>query len=131
MSEDGVTSRRPYLLRAMHEWMTDNGQTPFIVVDAQVPGVAVPEHHVEDGKIVLNISHQATDGLEIGNEMITFSARFDAVFEQVFIPPAAVLGIYARESGQGMIFTMDGEGAEGGDDEPPSGGSKPTLRVVK
>ena len=131
MSERPVTSRRPYLLRAMHEWMTDNGQTPFIVVDADYADVVVPRRHVDDGKIILNISADATDGLEIGNDMISFSARFDAAFEQIFIPPGAVLGIYARESGQGMIFTADGEGDGDDDGGNTPGGGKPTLRVVK
>ena len=127
MSEPSFTSRRPYLLRAMYDWMVDNGQTPFIVVDADYTGVQVPRRHIDEGKIVLNISAQATDGLSIDNDMLSFSARFDAAYEQIFIPPGAILGIYARESGQGMIFTGDSEDGSA----PPDGGGKPHLRVVK
>ena len=131
MSSQSLTSRRPYLMRAMYEWMVDNNQTPHIVVDAAFPGTQVPPQHVESGKIVLNISTTATDRLVIGNEMLSFSARFGGVVEQIEVPPAAVLGIYAKESGQGMIFPSDdGDGDDGGDGAPPAGG-KPTLRVVK
>ena len=130
MSERTISSRRPYLMRAMYDWMVDNDQTPFIVVDADHPGVQVPRQHVDEGKIVLNISMRATHGLAIENDMLSFSARFGDVSEQIFVPPAAVLGIYAKESGQGMIFTGDDE-TPGGDDTPSDGGGKPTLRVVK
>lgn len=128
------TSRRPYLLRAMHEWMTDNGQTPHLIVDAAAAGVDSLNAYVKDGRLVLNISWQATQGLKLGNEAIEFSARFDGVSRQVRIPERAVLGIYARETGQGMLF----EEAEGGATPPPAApgpgpdtGRKPRLRVVK
>ena len=111
----------------MYDWMVDNDQTPFIVVDAAYDGVQVPHQHVDEGKIVLNISASATDGLDIANDMLSFSARFGDAFEQIFVPPAAILGIYAKESGQGMIFTSEGDD----DDSPPEGGGKPHLRVVK
>jgi len=128
MSDEGFTSRRPYLMRAMYEWMIDNDQTPYIVVDATMEGVSVPEQHVEDGKIILNISPRATDQLRIDNDYLSFSARFHGAVEQVFVPPASVLGIYAKESGQGMIFT-----GEDGEPEPPPSTTpdRPTLRVVK
>jgi len=128
MSDATFSSRRPYLMRAMYEWMIDNDQTPYIVVDATMDDVTVPSQHVEDGKIVLNIGPRATDALRIDNDYLSFSARFHGAVEQVFVPPASVLGIYAKESGQGMIFT----GEEGGDPEPsPPRDDKPTLRVVK
>ncbi len=100
-----VTSRRPYLLRAMHEWITDNQQTPHVVVDAALEGVEVPRQFVQNGKIILNISYSATNGLTLGNEHMSFHARFGAVTHDVMVPVQAVLGIYARETGQGMIFS--------------------------
>src|SRR5688572_27547566 len=101
----GLTSRRPYLLRAMHEWITDNHQTPHIVVDATLEGVQVPRQFVQGGKIILNISLSATHGLALGNDAVRFRARFGGVTYDVNVPSTAVLGIYARETGQGMIFS--------------------------
>jgi stringent starvation protein B len=98
----------------MHEWMVDNGFTPHLVVDARRDGVEVPAEHVKDGKIVLNVSHSATRALKLGNESVTFETRFGGVPRQLQIPVDAVLGIYARETGQGMIF--------GDDDSAPGGG---------
>jgi stringent starvation protein B len=89
----------------MHEWMVDNAFTPHLVVDAKRDGVRVPEAHVQDGKIVLNVSPTATRALSLGNDFVTFEARFGGVSQQLSIPVAAVLGIYARETGQGMIFS--------------------------
>jgi stringent starvation protein B len=97
----------------MHEWMVDNGFTPHLVVDARRDGVQVPKEHIKDGKIVLNVSHSATRALKLGNESVTFETRFGGVPRQLEIPVDAVLGIYARETGQGMIF--------GDDDSAPSG----------
>jgi stringent starvation protein B len=98
----------------MHDWMVDNGFTPHLVVDARRDGVEVPEEHVQDGKIVLNVSHSATKGLSLGNETVIFETRFGGVPRRLEIPVVAVLGIYARETGQGMIF---------GEDDPPPGTS--------
>lgn len=106
-----MTSRRPYLLRAMHEWMTDNQQTPHIVVDAAAEGVQVPKQYVQDGKIVLNISLHATQNLSMSNAQVEFNARFGGQTFHVVVPVHALLGIYARETGQGMIF--------GDEDAPP------------
>jgi stringent starvation protein B len=100
-----MLSRRPYLLRAMHEWISDNLQTPHIVVDATLNGVSVPQQFVQNGKIILNVSHSATNGLALGNDLVSFRARFGGVTYDVSIPITAVLGIYARETGQGMIFS--------------------------
>src|SRR4249920_471640 len=100
-----VTSRRPYLLRAMHEWITDNQQTPHVVVDASLEGVEVPRQFVQNGKIILNVSYSATNGLTLGNDLVRFHARFGSVTHDVMVPVQAVLGIYARETGQGMIFS--------------------------
>lgn len=115
------SSRRPYLLRAMHEWMTDNGQTPHLVVDAAGEGVVVPRQYVRDGKIVLNASHTATAGLAIKNDGISFSARFGGTPFEVRLPLHAVLGIYARETGQGMMFAADEDDAP----QPPAATGPP------
>ena len=101
----------------MHEWMVDNGFTPHLVVDARRDGVHVPTEHIQDGKIILNVSHSATKALSLGNERVTFEARFGGVPRQLEFPVAAVLGIYARETGQGMLF--------GDDDAPPATGLTP------
>jgi len=125
------TSRRPYLVRAMHEWMTDNGQTPHLVVDAGVPGTEVPKAFVRDGRITLNVGWQATQGLKLGNEWIEFAARFGGVPQQVRVPVAAVLGIYARETGQGMLFQDEGDAPPPITPSPDDIGGRPKLRVVK
>lgn len=105
-------SKRPYLIRAMHEWMGDNGNTPHIVVDALVPGVTVPPEHVKDGKIILNISESAAHNLKLSNGAVSFRARFSGVPFDVWVPMPAVLGIYARETGQGMIFSHETDAAD-------------------
>jgi len=106
-------SRRPYLLRAMHEWMADAGFTPHVIVDASRAGVEVPSAHVKDGRIVLNVSMNATQRLQLLNHGIEFDARFAGVVHHVRVPISAVLGIYARETGEGMVFN------EGEPDAPP------------
>jgi stringent starvation protein B len=125
----------------MHAWITDNGQTPHVVVDAAVDGVAVPVQYVRDGKIVLNISHTAVANLDIGNDTLTFQARFSGSPYSISVPLRAVLGIYARETGRGMIFSE--EDAPVAPDEPPAGpaapaggaapgaGRKARLKIVK
>ncbi|MEE9141745.1 MAG: ClpXP protease specificity-enhancing factor [Gammaproteobacteria bacterium] len=125
-----MKSRRPYLIRAMHEWMTDNAHTPHIVVDASVPGVQVPEGHVSDGKIVLNISHGAAEKLSLGTDEISFDARFDGHVFHVILPPDAVLGIYARETGRGMLFD-DEDRTPSPSGDAPTGTGRPQLKVVK
>ena len=109
-------SRRPYLLRAMHEWMVDCGYTPHLIVDAQPEGVQVPREFVKDGRIVLNVSASATQALMIGPDTVEFNARFGGTSRHIRVPVAAVLGIYARETGQGMVFNEDTG------PEPPGGG---------
>lgn len=132
--------RRPYLLRALHEWITDSGETPHIVVDAGGEGVAVPRQYVKDGKIVLNVSLSATQMLKLGNDAVSFEARFGGVSFGVLVPVRAILGIYARETGQGMIFP-EGDADPDPTDGPPTpaaGGTpaptpskRPKLQVVK
>ncbi|MFM7708125.1 MAG: ClpXP protease specificity-enhancing factor [Gammaproteobacteria bacterium] len=109
MSVDQHLPRRPYLLRAMHQWMSDSGMTPHVLVDTYVAGVDVPKAHVRDGRIVLNIGLAATRHLDLGNEWISFEARFAGVPRVVRIPVVAVLSIYARETGEGMVFPPEGE----------------------
>ena len=134
MSTD-LISQRPYLLRAMHEWMTDQGQTPHLVIDTSVVGVEVPEQHIRNGKIVLNISDAAVQYLHLGNDQIDFEARFAGTPYRVRAPISAVLGIYARETSEGMVFNegvMPEKGLDIGDHKPSVGPSgRPDLRVVK
>jgi len=123
----------------MHEWMLDNGFTPHLVVDAKREGVRVPEAHVKDGKIVLNVSPSATNGLVLGNDFVSFGARFGGVSFELVVAVAAVLGIYARETGQGMIFGEDDAPASAsasppdGDEPtpPPAGKPRAKLKVIK
>ncbi|NLC62321.1 MAG: ClpXP protease specificity-enhancing factor [Gammaproteobacteria bacterium] len=142
-----MTSHRPYLLRALYEWIVDNGMTPHVLVDAGQPGVRVPQHAIKDGKVVLNIAERAVMHLQMDNESVRFSARFGGVSHPVDVPVSAVVAIYARETGQGMVLPEDVAGPPPGpgDDEPPTPpdgnddgtdpGDKPAkrphLRVVK
>lgn len=99
-----MTPRRPYLLRAFYEWLVDNELTPHLVVDATLPGVRVPEEFVQDGQIILNIIPRAVGNLELGNEAVTFNARFSGRPHSVIVPMYAVQAIYARENGAGTMF---------------------------
>lgn len=131
-----MTSSRPYLVRAMYQWIVDNGMTPHLLVDVSVEGCMVPAEHVQDGKIVLNIAPMAISGLTLGDDDITFSARFSGKSQSIQAPVEAVLAIYARENGQGMMFSEDdnndvsGGGHDSGKDPDPDK-PRPTLRVVK
>lgn len=133
-----MMSSRPYLVRAFNEWILDNDCTPYIVVDASIQGVQVPSEHVANGQIVLNISPGAVKGLVIGNSALEFSARFGGVPMQVFIPLQAVMAIYAKENGEGMVFGSepgspdpDGSGDDGGGQASERPNGRPTLKVVK
>ncbi|MEN8178620.1 MAG: ClpXP protease specificity-enhancing factor [Pseudomonadota bacterium] len=128
-----MTSNRPYLIRALYEWLVDNELTPYLLVDTNLPDVAVPSEFVEDGRIVLNVNPRAISNLELGNDWISFSARFKGVMEDVMVPPVAVLGIYAKENGQGMLFASEEVTADQPEDEPepPKPGGRPALKVVK
>lgn len=99
-----MTSNRPYLLRAIYDWISDNGFTPYILVDADHPGVRVPASAAREGKVVLNIAMRAVDNLELGNERIRCKARFGGVSQALDVPVSAVQAIYAQENGQGMMF---------------------------
>ena len=124
-----MTSSRPYLVRALYEWIVDNGCTPYLLVDATAAGVEVPQQYVKNGQIVLNVAPGAVAGIDMSNDDIRFRGRFSGVAIDVFVPIGAVLGIYARENGQGMVFEPEQAPPPSSDDEPRSG--KPSLRVVK
>jgi stringent starvation protein B len=128
-----MTSNRPYLIRALYEWLVDNGLTPYLLVDAGRDGVEVPSRYIEDGRIVLNVGPAAVRDLTLGNDQIAFEARFGGAAHLIRLPPDAVLGVYARENGKGMLFpeevTEDPEPPE--PNKPPPGGGKPSLKVVK
>lgn len=131
-----MNSRRPYLIRALYEWIVDNDCAPYILVDASLDGVDVPREHVnQQGQIILNLAPEAIIELHISNELVSFNARFAGLPRDVFVPIGAVIGIYARENGQGVMFGPDDS------PEPPSEPTKnekaqaktsrPGLRVVK
>ncbi len=125
-----MTPLKPYLIRSIYEWIVDNSLTPHLLVNAEFPGVVLPGDFVEDGKIVLNIRPEAIQGLVLGNDEIQFNARFSGKAMRISAPTKAVLAIYAKENGKGMIFDQ-----EDIDDEPPPEQPKtqqrPQLRVVK
>lgn len=143
-----MTSSRPYLLRALYEWILENQCTPYIVVNAYANDVMVPQEYVKDGQIILNISPSAVHALEMTNEAVNFSGRFSGIPTPVYVPVTAVMGIYARENGQGMVFETESPTPE---PPPPSAPksvknegkadksspldsktrSRPALRVVK
>ena len=127
-----MTSNKPYIIRALYDWIVDNDLTPYILVNAEYPSVQVPQEHVNGGKIVLNISPKACRGLHLENDRIVFTARFSGQSVQIFVVPAAVIAIYAKENGRGMEF-----GEEYSDEPPPAasqttkGRGKPALTLVK
>lgn len=131
-----ISSNRPYLIRALYEWLVDNSLTPHLLVDASVDDVVVPSQFVEAGRIVLNIAPGAVRQLELGNNLISFSARFGGTPMNVLVPPSAVLGIYAKENRQGMLFLEQGGDSE--EEPPPDDGTdpspprdRPTLKLIK
>ena len=105
MSETtSITPTRPYMVRALYQWIEDNEFTPYLMVDATVDNVQIPREHVQDGRIVLNIASRATGNMSMENDYIHFSARFGGVSQEIWVPLIAVLGIYAKENSQGMFF---------------------------
>ena len=129
-----MTSSRPYLVRAMYQWIVDNGMTPHLLVNAEIGNCEVPQALVNDGKIVLNVAPMAVNGLILGDEKVTFSARFDGKPGALSIPIEAVLAIYARENGQGMMFSEDDEADFADSDFDPDPDPEkpgPKLRVIK
>ncbi|HNV08111.1 ClpXP protease specificity-enhancing factor [Dokdonella sp.] len=132
MATDQVmSSNRPYLLRAMHEWINDNGMTPYMLVDANAPGVHVPPASVKDGRVVLSIASRAVVQFEIGNEIVRFLARFGGVSHTIQVPVSAVMAIYAQENGQGMMFQAEESSPPPNNTTTEETATRPKLRVVK
>jgi len=141
VNPDNALSTRPYLIRALYEWCSDQGFTPYVAV--KVDGsVQVPREYVQGDEIVLNISMDATSGLKLGNEFIEFKARFGGKARDIMVPMNRVMAIYARENGQGMAFPppstssqadlpIDPLEAAGPDEPPPPQSPKPALKRVK
>lgn len=136
-----MNSSRPYLIRALYEWIVDNDCTPHILVNADYPNVLVPPGYASDGQIVLNVAPGAIRQLHMDNEAVSFDGRFGGVAHSLYVPTQAVLAIYARENGQGMVFDLEPSSP---DDDPKgkSEGSvpksapskpqgRPSLKVVK
>lgn len=114
-----MTPSRPYLMRALFEWVLDNDSTPYVLVDANILGVQVPQEYVKDGQIVLNVSPSAVQGLMINNDAMSFNARFAGVTQNVYVPIVAVLAIYAKETGEGMVFGNEAGAPDPNDPTPP------------
>ena len=128
-----MTSSKPYLLRAIYEWLLDNHLTPYVLVDAMRPHVSVPQQHVEDNQIILNISPQAVSGMIMNNDELDFEARFSGIVHRIYVPISAVMAIYSYENGRGMVFEDEDDGGDPppvGDQTPPPKG-RPQLKVVK
>lgn len=140
-----MKSNRPYLLKAFYEWIVDSDCTPYIAVDAHVAGVEVPQEFVTDGQIVLNIAPRAVSNFDMNHQSVSFSTRFSGIPIDIIVPVSAVIGIYAHENGQGMVFDVEDNPEN---DPPPAKGptvvtsskktnksskpkTKPSLRVVK
>jgi len=134
-----MNSSRPYLLRALYEWIVDNDCTPHLLVNAEAADVQVPSGYASDGQIVLNVSPNAVRHLQMNNQAVSFEGRFGGVAFSLYIPIEAVMAIYARENGQGMVFEIEppaksSEPEDNGpptDGEPPKPGRRPSLKVVK
>jgi stringent starvation protein B len=129
-----MTSNRPYLLRALYEWIADNGMTPHILVEAGADGVDVPDQAIQKGKVILNIDNAAVRELDLGNAWLSFKARFSGSEHDVTVPIEAVLAIYAKENGQGMMFSLEDETIPptDSDSDPDSKPAKrPHLKIVK
>jgi len=137
-----MNSSRPYLVRALYEWIVDNDCTPHMLVNSDYPKVQVPAGFASDGQIVLNVSPTAVRQLHMDNEAVSFEGRFGGVPHTLYVPIAAIMGVYARENGQGMVFDLEeplevNDEVEPDDDGPPPGtepprpSGRPSLKVVK
>jgi len=137
-----MNSSRPYLVRALYEWIVDNDCTPHMLVNSDYPKVQVPQGFASDGQIVLNVSPAAVRQLHMDNDAVSFEGRFGGVPHTLYVPMSAILGVYARENGQGMVFDLEesleaDDEVEPDDDGPPSGTEpprptgRPSLKVVK
>lgn len=142
-----MISSRPYLIRALYDWIVDSDLTPYLLADVTIEGVDVPSQGVKDGRIVLNMAPHAVQEMVLGNSAVTFSARFGGVARSVYLPVSSVLAVYAKENGHGMMFAAeddesitseDGADHDDGNDDDPDGGNqgggqrgKSHLKVVK
>lgn len=131
-----MTSNKPYLIRAIYDWIVDNDLTPYLLVNAEYPGVEVPQEYVNGGRIILNISPKSCRGLHLDNDRILFTTRFSGQTMQLFVPPSAVLAIYAKENGRGMEFGEDYDPPPAETDTSGSSGNrssrgKPFLKLVE
>jgi len=137
-----MTSNKPYLIRALYDWLLDNEMTPYLLVDANFYGVMIPQGAASDGKVVLNLMPSAIQVLELDNEYISFSARFGGVAQNVYCPMASILAIYAKENGEGMMFNQEPhpDPSDNASSNTKQGGSaaleskktsRPSLKVVK
>ncbi|HET9679121.1 MAG TPA: ClpXP protease specificity-enhancing factor [Gammaproteobacteria bacterium] len=129
-----MLSRKPYLIRAIYEWIADSGHTPYLLIDTTVAGIEAPMQFAQDDKLVLNISTSATQGLQLGNDIITFSARFSGNAHTISLPLTSILAIYAKETAQGIMFSAEEEAEQ---EKPPAtkppnkAANKPKLKVIK
>ena len=132
-TKNNMTSNKPYLIRAIYDWIIDNNLTPYLLVSADYPEVQLPSDYVKEGRIVLNISPQACRGLHLNNDRIVFTARFGGMAEQIVVFPAAVLAIYAKENGAGMEFTLEEPTSNpaAAVDSAPQSKKRPHLSLVK
>lgn len=131
-----MKSSRPYLLRALYEWIIESNCTPHLVINTDSPTVSVPPEHIEEGKIVLNVSPDAVSKLIMNNEAVEFDARFGPTIRHIYTPISAVEAIYARENGRGMVFEPEEEDGDGATEVVPAekkdkGKGKPNLKIVK
>lgn len=137
-----MTSSRPYLVRALYEWIVDNDCTPHLLVNTEHPGVQVPDGFASDGQIVLNVAPSAVRHLQMDNQAISFEGRFGGIPHSLHVPSAAIMAIYARENGQGMVFEIeptppddntpvDGPSTDSGASSRPASTGRPSLKVVK
>ena len=138
MKPHEMTSQKPYIIRAIYEWIADNNCTPYIVIDINAKNVRVPTQYAQNGQIVLDISADAAVNLKIDNNYVNFKARFGGVPMEVYAPIHSVMAIYAHENGAGMVFDQtdsdddEGDDSDGGDGNPPdSPAGKPKLTLVK
>jgi stringent starvation protein B len=135
-----MNSSRPYLVRALYEWIVENDCTPHLLVNAEFAGVRVPPGFASDGQIVLNVSPSAVRHLHMDNDAVSFEGRFGGAPHSLYVPAAAILAVYARENGQGMVFDPESPAPDAGDSaahqgppdgEPPRPNGRPSLKVVK
>lgn len=126
-----MTSLKPYLIRSIYEWILDNQLTPYLLVDAENDSAILPMQFVDDGKIVLNIRPEAVEALSLGNDTIEFNARFSGKPMHIIAPVVAVMAIYAKENGKGMVFNPEDEDTDSTPPPEKTPPAKPALRVVK